>query len=272
MSNKKRLFESLSGHYYELRSVFERTKCHKFPGTKGKLREDAVARFISQWHSGRFKSITNVFATTNSGKEFPLELDIVVHDENSGAVWPLDSDGCNSVVTWEEVRMIVEVKSTLNEETLAKASSSMHKLTKFAEKESGDIPLRVLFAYKADDDFYPFLMEKFISSSSGGLSFDAIIVLDCGTCFSDEIRELRIGIGKGLSPELVRNDGPSQDKLTMEDCIKFRIPEGYKLVSNSSNEMILLSLAVLTTYATSGNETVQSLLAACINPDYSPIN
>lgn len=269
--NKKRLFQSLSGHYYQLKSVFEKTKAHKLPGSKGKLREDAVARFISLWHSSRFKSITNVFATTNMGKEFPLELDIVTHDGNSGAVWPLDSDSENSVATWEEIKMIVEVKSTLDENSFEKACTSMDKLTQFSKEESTVVPLRVLFAYKVDDDFYPFLMEKFTYSYSESLSYDAFIILDCGAFFSDGIRELRAGIGKGLSPELVKNDGPSQDRFTMEDCIESRIPEGYKSVADSSNEIILLSLAVLATYATSGNDTVQSLLAACINPDYNPI-
>ncbi len=269
---QKRLLQSLTGHYHELLSVFSRSATHKLPSAKGILREDAVSKFITSWIPNRFTTITNVFATTRRGNELQTELDIVVHDSNSGAVWNLDADGHNSIATWEEIKLIVEVKSTLNEKEFNQACKSMSKVSAFVDSENSARPLRILFAYKVDEKFSDLLMEKFTYSLSDNMPFDAFILLEVGAFFSDTLQELRIGIENGLSPSFIANDTSSQNKIIEESCMETRIPNGYRIVSDGTNESTLLSLAVLSTFATAGDDTTQALLAACKTQEYIPIN
>lgn len=128
-----------------------------------------------------------------------------------------------------------------------------------------------LFSHKADDDFLDFLIEKFVYNSRNVFPFDAFILLDHGAYFSDNLRDLRVGIERGLSPNQVQNDSSSQDRLILEDCIETRIPNGYRVVSAATSESALLSLAALSTLVTSGDEVTQALLSACIHPRYNPI-
>src|ERR1700761_682826 len=218
-ANRKRLLKSMTGHYQQLLSVYSMTSSHKLPGAKGMLREQAVANFIKIWIPRRFTVPNNVFAITRSGDEFPSELDLVIHDGDSGSVWPLDLQGSNSVATWEETRLIVQVKSTLGEKQFQEACKSMKGIEAFATKSGTQTPLRVLFAYRVSEDFQDLLLEKFVYSSHDAFPFDAFILLDQGAYLSDSLRELRIGIRKGLSERQVMNDGPSQDTMIMEDVI-----------------------------------------------------
>jgi hypothetical protein len=268
---EKRLIKTLTGHYYDLLGTYERTSAHKLPSAKGALRESAVADFIRTWVQKRFSVQTNVFATTRLGKEHPRELDLVIHDSDSGAIWPLDSQGSNSVATWEEVKLIAEIKSTLDQKEFEKACDNMAHVGSSSETLGIERPIRILFSYRVDDNFLPFLLEKFTYSHASSLPFDAFILLQEGAYFSDSLRELRVGIKHGLSPNQVKNDGPSQDRLTQEDCIESRIPNGFRLVADGSPESTLLSLAALATLATSGDEVTRSLLAACIHSKHFPI-
>lgn len=63
-SRRTRLYRTLSGHHHELLAVLVRTGAHKLPGEKGRLREDAVARFIAAWVPKRFDVLPTVFAVT----------------------------------------------------------------------------------------------------------------------------------------------------------------------------------------------------------------
>jgi hypothetical protein len=269
--SEKRLFRTFRGHFHELMAVFERSAAHKLPGAKGVLREDAVARFISAWIPRRFSTPTNVFATTMAGSELAVELDMVVHDSHDGLVWGLDAQGGNSVATWEHIRLIVQVKSTLDEKEFNAACDAMRDVTSFAEGTGRSPPVCALFAYKVASDFQPFLIEKFVYQSSGSFPFDAFVLLDTGAYFSDSLRTLRIGIERGLGPELVLNDGPSRDKLILEDCMETRIPNGYRAVGDGSAESTLLAFASLATYASAGDEAIQALLSACMHRQYTPI-
>lgn len=270
-SRKKRLLQSMTGHYQHLLSVFSMTGSHKLPGAKGMLRERALAEFIKIWIPRHFSVPTNVFATTRRGEELPTELDLAIHDGSTGSVWPLDSYHANSVATWEDVKLVAQVKSTLGEKQFKDACSAMSKLDTFSEKTGTPLPLRILFAYKVKDDFVDFLLEKFIYSSMDAFPFDAFILLDHGAYISDSLRELRIGIRKGLSERQVMNDGPSQDTIILEDVVETRIPNGYRQASDGSPESTLLAFAVLATTATAGDEATQALLAACLHPEYNPI-
>lgn len=268
----KRLFKTFRGHYHELMAVFERSAAHKLPSAKGILREDAVARFISAWIPKRFTTQTNVFATTMSGNELSVELDLVIHASHEGVVWNLDAQAGNSVATWEHIRLIAQVKSTLGENEFTDACDAMRKVVLFAEQADMQMPTCVLFAYKVDPAFYSRLVEKFVYESSGYFPFDAFILLNDGAYFSDCLRELRIGIERGLGPDLVSNDGPSQDSLTLEECIETRIPNGYRGVDDGSFESTLLAFASLATFCSAGGKATQALLSACMNNKYLPIN
>jgi hypothetical protein len=268
---EKRLFKTFRGHYHELMAVFERSAAHKLPSVKGILREDAVAQFIATWIPRRYTTPTNVFATTMTSNELPVELDLVIHDSYDGFVWNLDAQAGNSVATWEQIRLIAQVKSTLNECGFNDACNAMLKVRSFADEVGSEMPICMLFAYKVDSDFYPFLLEKFVCERSGEFPFDAFVLLNNGAFFSDALRDLRVGIEKGLGPDLVMNDGPSQDRLTLEDCIETRIPNGYRQVGDGSIESTLLAFASLVTYASAGGKAIQALLSACMHRDYTPI-
>jgi hypothetical protein len=194
-----------------------------------------------------------------------------VHDAGSGSAWSLDADHGNSIVTWQDVRLIVEVKSLLGVQELESARRTMERLEDFAKANSQEIPLRILFAYKVDPDVLEDLMEKFASYSSSIYPFDAFILLEEGAYFTDELRSLRLGIPKGLGPAEVENDGPSVDRMIMEDCVPSKYPHGFRWVPDGTPENNLLSLAALASYATVGNETTGEFLAAIVPRDYNPI-
>ncbi len=267
----KRLLQTLTGHYHELLAVYARTAAHKLPSAKGSIREDAVADFIRAWVQKRFSVPTNVFVTNRFGQEYPSELDLVIHDGSSGGLWNLDAKGGNCVATWEEVRLIAQIKSTLDAVTFSKACESMLPLADYAKKSKTEKPFTVLFAYQVSDDFIHSLIEKFTYSAWDALPFDAFILLNSGAYFSTSLRELRIGIEKGLSPSQVNNDGPSQDVLILEDFVNYEIPNGFRAVSDCSPESGLLALAALVTLATAGDDVTGALLAACTNSKHFPI-
>ena len=277
-----RLFKTLAGHHHELLAVLARTSAHKLPGAKGAARERAVAKFLRTWLQARYSVPTNVFATTRDGKECPGELDLVIHDGNTGAVWPLDDQGGNSVVTWEEVRLIVQIKSTLDEKTFAKACQAMSRLNAFWEELPADAqprnkPPAVLFAYQVDDEFLESLLEKFVYSRSDAFPFEAFVLLEQGAYLSDSLRDLRLGIENGLSPDRVGGDRRAVNRMVQEDCIESRIPNGYRVVRDPDpeqdrmSEMALLTLATLATLTTSGHDVTQALLAACVPSEYQPL-
>jgi hypothetical protein len=268
----KRLYRTIQGHYHQLMADFIRSASHKLPSAKGRLREAAVANFLSSWIPKRYTPLTNAFATTLDGNELPAELDLVVHDGYEGVAWPLDDQGANCVVTWEQVCMVVEVKSTLDREQFENGISVAKKVKKFAdENPSSSRPLVVLFAFQVDADFVAHIHYDLTHSYQSAYLFDAVILLDEGAYFSDSFRELRLGIERGLAPNLVANDGPSQDRIILEDCEIRPDSMGYKAVGDCGPEITLLAFAAIATAASSGDDAVQALLSACKHVEYNPI-
>lgn len=272
MKDSKRLLKTFTGHYHELQAAFWRTAAHKLPGAKGALREEAISRFISNWISKRYNVPTNVFATTKSGKEFSEELDLVIHDSNNGSLWKLDADGKNSLVTWEDIKLIVQIKSRLGKKEFNDACTSMQHIKDFSESvNTSPPPLLALFAYQMSSKGVLPIEEIICGGKNTEFPCDALIILDKGAYFADHLREISVGINKGLGPKQVQNDGPSQEKFIQEDCVEYAHSKGYRSADNSTPASILLSLAVLATYVTSGDDATQALLAASMHPEYSPI-
>lgn len=266
-----RLSGVFKGYYHELMAVFERTATHKLPGAKGAMRENAVAEFIRNWVSSQYSVHTNAFLVSKEGRELANEIDLIVHDGSIGFVWDLDSQAGNCVATWEETRVIVEVKSVLSKESFESACESAREVSNKFVKHEIDLPKRVLFAYKVDEKFRDEVKELFVYSNCNEFPFDAFIFLDEGAYFSDNLREARVCIEKGLSKGQVRNDASSQDKFVMEDCIQTRMPNGYKCVGNLSPESTLLAFAALISMNTAGDRITQKFLVACMRPEYVPI-
>ena len=174
----RRLGRSLKGHQHELWAAFERSAAHKLPGSKGRLRENAVGKFLQTWIPRRYSPLTNVFLTAPLTGEFPLETDLVLHDSHDGAQWPLDGENENSVVTLEHVKMVFEVKSTLDKTEFGKAATAMTALKQYAEKAHTPCPRRVLFAYRIHGDYTNDFLEW--TAYANEPPFDAIVILELG--------------------------------------------------------------------------------------------
>ncbi len=268
-----RLQAALSGHKHELLAAFARSAAHKLPASKGRLRENAVSRFLSAWVPRRFSPVSNVFATDPVLGEFESELDLVLHDSHDGACWPLDNDQENSIVTWKDVKVVFEVKSTLDEKTWTNACSVMTRLATWAGADNDNphpLPLRVLFCFRTDDAFAHTFHEHCIYGSVGSIPFDAIVLLDQGATFGPRLEELEVGLRYGLVPSQVADDGPSQDKLLMRQLIETRIPHKFRSCGETPEEG-LMALAALASLACSGEEITKSLLSALRDTRHNPI-
>lgn len=271
--SRKRLHVALTGHYHALMAQFSSSAAHKLPGAKGAIREDALATFLEAWVSRRYAVLTKVLAVAREGEEAPCELDLVLHDSSEGTAWKLDPQGLNSVVTFADIRLVAEVKSRLTQKELDKACASMRKLSAFQQAHQLEMPLRVLFAYYVAPRVLDSMLEAFCSNGRSHYPFDAFVFLHEGAYFADtrDLQALRIGIPRGLGPDEVANDGPSNDKIILEECIESKYPYGFRVVHDGSVETNLLSLATLATYATAGADATSALLSATIHREMVPI-
>ena len=268
-----RLQATLSGHKHELLAAFARSAAHKLPASKGKLRENAVSRFLATWIPRRFSPVSNVFATDPVLGEFESELDLVLHDSHEGACWPLDNDQENAIVTWKDVKVVVEVKSTLDEKTWTNACDLMKRLTTWAGTDNTSphpLPLRVLFCFRTDDVFASIFYERCAYSSISSIPFDAIVLLDQGATFGPRLEDLEVGLRSGLVPSQVANDGPSQERLLMRRVIQTHVPDHFRSCGVTPEEG-LMALAALASLACSGEDITKSLLSALRDIRYNPI-
>ncbi|MDX8327168.1 DUF6602 domain-containing protein (plasmid) [Agrobacterium rosae] len=267
-----RLSRTLLGHYHEMMAAYHRSAAHKLPGGKGVIREDAVANFIGTWLSKRNRPHTNVFASAIGGEQLGPELDLVVLDEFDGVAWPIDAGAVNAVVTWEQIRVVVEVKSTLTEHTLNKACEAMNEVAAFAERNGDPVPTRLLFAYQIDPDLKDDLLYQFEEQGSDSYPFDAFVILQCGVFCSSELNDLRWGFASGLAPEKVANDGPYQDKAALEFGEQTRFARGFRSMGDGSHEETLMALACIVTNAVTDGKSTQALLSALKRVEYFPIS
>lgn len=270
MAHAHRLRKTLEGHKHELLAAFARSAAHKLPGSKGSHRESAVSRLLATWVPHRYSPATNVFATSPDLGEFHRELDLVLHDSYEGGRWPLDGDKLNTIVTWEDVRAVLEIKSVLNEGEWSTACRSMHELAVWADASdvhADSLPLRVLFAFQTTPLFFADVMEKFSYASREEIPFDAVL-LDEGAWFGPRLELLEIGLQRGLVPSQVERDGPSLDQIILRSCIESRIPKHFRCAGLNPEEA-LLALAVLASYCCMGEGITRSLLAALTRVEYA---
>ncbi|MGV1908480.1 MULTISPECIES: DUF6602 domain-containing protein [Agrobacterium] len=267
-----RLSRTLLGHYHEMMAAFHRSAAHKLPGGKGVIREDAVASFIATWLSKRYRPHTNVFASAVGGEQLEPELDLVILDEFEGVAWPIDAGSINAVVTWEHIRLVIEVKSTLTRDTLTLACEAMEKIEAFAAKTNCDVPTRLLFAFQIEPTLRDDLLYEFAASGSNSYPFDAFVILPCGVFCSSDLDSLRQGFASGLAPEKAVNDGPSQDKATWEYCEETRFAHGFRSMGDGSPEETLMALACIVTDSATDGKFTQALLSALKRVEYYPIS
>lgn len=273
MPNGHRLGKTLEGHKHQLMAVFSRSAAHKLPGSKGVHREGAVAQFLATWVPHRFTPTTNVFVTSPHLGEFHSELDLVLHDSYEGGRWPLDADELNVVLTWDEVRAVVEIKSVLNEVEWKKARQTMLDLSEWAHQNGADdatLPHKILFAFKTDPSFYSEILELFAYASTDDVPYDAIVLLDHGAWFGPRLELLEVGLRRGLVPSQVENDGSSLDRLILRFCMETRIPEHFRCAADTP-EGALLALAVVASYCCIGEDVTRALLSALMRVDYAPV-
>ena len=267
LDTPKRLFKTFQGHYHQLLADFHRSGAHKLPGGKGMLREDSIARFLSTWIPKRYEVISNVFIS-QFGTQFDRELDMVILDTFEGMAWPLDAAGVNSVVTWDHVKLVGEVKSKLTKSALNDAIQSMSGLP---NQDDWELPFRVLFAFEVDNEVFNTLEESFATESSSKYPFDAFVFLDRGAYVSEKYEHFRKSFAKGLSPALGEEDIDIFYQHFSDDIRASHIPRGFGCMKSGKPSEALFAFAVLAAFASAGNTTTQALLTACRNADFSPI-
>lgn len=202
-----RLGRTLHGHHMELLAAFERSAAHKLPGSKGRLRENAVAKFLMGWMPKRYSALTNVFASDPEAGAFENEIDLVLHDSHEGPEWALDGEDENWVVSWEHVKVVFEVKSTLDASTWRAAEQSMNAIEGYARLRRGALPLRVLLAFRLDRDFEDD-PGGFRSSIELAIThpFDLIVVLGHGAYYAPNVEEIALAFLNGITAEQASSD------------------------------------------------------------------
>ncbi|WP_158528428.1 DUF6602 domain-containing protein [Sinorhizobium meliloti] len=268
LATPKRLFRTFEGHHYQLLADFHRSATHKLPGSKGMLREDAVAKFLSTWIPKRYQVLSNVFVS-KFGQKFDRELDVVILDTFEGISWPLDVAGVNSVVTWDHVQLVGEVKSNLTQKGLDDAIKLMETLPHHGDEERW--PFRVLFAFKVDRKLFDTLEESFATEGSEKYPFDAFVFLDRGVYVSEKYEIFRKGFAKGLSPEMADKDVEIYYQQFSDDLTANHIRRGFGRMHGGKPAESLFAFAALAAFASSGDQTTQALLTACRDADYNPI-
>lgn len=136
-----------------LLAEFARSAASTRPDQKGAPREEQIRKFLRQTLPTQF-GIAKAHIVY-SGSRTSLEFDIVVYDQLRTPRWPCEAgDDPRLLIPLEMVLGIIEVKSTLDEDTL---TSAREKIKEFDDilaespSESHYHPFRHLFAYKLKD-------------------------------------------------------------------------------------------------------------------------
>lgn len=272
-----RLIKSLDAYAQLLRARYAFSAAHKLPGSKGKLREDAVAEFLSAFVPANQTVATNVFATTINGYEYPREIDLVVHDAARGGLWHLDTFGENVVCNLEGITAVMEVKSILGPKELEDAELKAGKLKAFCDEHDIKTPPFVLFCYdvapEKESPNPPYWMGKDTideKALEARLPF-AMTVCPGQFCYvSDEHDEFAFGFEQGLSSYDAQNDGTAQDRIVSLRYADSRYARQFINVGTSAGQH-LLAIAAFVSDASGQNSYTGALLSSATRPRRNPI-
>ena len=272
-----RLIKTLDAYAKLLHARYAFSAAHKLPGSKGKLREDAVAEFLSAFVPASHTVATNVFATTIDGDEYSREIDLVVHDAALGGLWHLDTFGENAVCNLEGIKVIMEVKSVLRPEDLADAERKADELKAFCDERDIKTPPFVLFCYdvapRKKSSKPPHWMGKDTideKALEANLPF-AMTVCPGKFCYvSSDYDNFSEGFELGLSSHDAQNDGTVQDRITASRNADSRYAGQFIQLGTSSGEH-LLAMAVFVSDLSGNGAHTGALLASVTKPRRNPI-
>ncbi len=133
-------------------ATFKESAASTRPDHKGGPREQQVRRFLKERLPPKW-GVTRghvIFAGDRTSQEF----DVIVYDAINCPSWTLDGgDDPRRLVPLEAVIGVIEVKSTLDDRTLAAAVGKIHEfdlMVSDGERDSSYQPFRYLFAYHLD--------------------------------------------------------------------------------------------------------------------------
>ncbi|MBI5486456.1 MAG: hypothetical protein HY905_03910 [Deltaproteobacteria bacterium] len=154
----KRLLEFSSSYSAELSSKMRRLDeiiGDRHWASVGSYKEELIRQHLRGHLPRRFEVGTGfVIARLDENRLLSRQIDILVWD--SQAHMPLYRDGAFAIVLPEACKAAIEVKSTLDSDTLRDALSNLDSLTSFRRLDgflrSSTSIYRAVFAFKADDD------------------------------------------------------------------------------------------------------------------------
>ncbi|MFV0409043.1 MAG: DUF6602 domain-containing protein [Paracoccus sp. (in: a-proteobacteria)] len=270
----RRLVTTLDAYARLLDARFAFSRSHKLPGSKGKLREDAVAEFLEAFVPVDHAVATNVFATTADGDEYPNEIDLVIHNSQRGGLWKLDAFGENSICNFEGIAVAVEIKSVLNVKEMLNAKRKSLELKAFCEERDISAPPFVLFSFDvAPSDNGGWLGEDEIHDEalSSALPFD-MVVCPRVLCYVSADHDLfGFGLERGLSSSEAAGDGSVWDRIVATRDADSRYSRRFTGLGTSAGER-LLAFAAFVSDLSGNNQHTAALVSSAIKPRRSPIH
>ena len=272
-----RLIKSLDAYVQLLQARHAFSAAHKLPGSKGKLREDAVAEFLSAFVPVNQTVATNVFATTIDGDEYPREIDLVVHDAARGGLWHLDTFGENTVCNLEGITVVIEVKSKLGLKELADAELKASELKAFGDKHGISTPPFVLFCFDVAPEKKSAKQPHWLGKGTiDDMALEARLPFAMTICpgqfcyVSNEYDEFAFGFERGLSSHDAQNDGSVQDRIISLRYADSRYAQRFIEVGTSAGEH-LLAIATFVSDLSGQKSHTGALLASATRPRRNPI-
>lgn len=272
-----RLIKSLDAYAQLLRARYAFSAAHKLPGSKGKLREDAVAEFLSAFVPANQTVATNVFATTINGDDYPREIDLVIHDAARGGLWHLDTFGENAVCNFEGITVIMEVKSILGPKELEDAERKAGELKAFGDEHGIQTPPFILFCYDVAQEKNSAKSTHWMGKTTidekaleARLPF-AMTICPGQFCYvSADHDEFAFGFERGLSSHDARGDGAVQDHIISSRVADSRYARRFTEVGTSAGEH-LLAIAAFVSDVSGQSAHTGALLASATRPRRNPI-
>lgn len=270
----QRFIGTLEAYAQLMSARYKFSATHKLPGSKGRLREDAVVEFLMAFLPVNHTVATNVFVTTDQGDEYPREIDVVVHDSNLGGLWQLDTFGANSICNLEGVKVVMEVKSNLDEKELEDAKKKAVELRKFAEDRRIAPPAFILFCFgiAPENQSSRWMGLDTIKEQAlhAALPFDLTICPEEFCYVSDRHDEFALGFDRGLSASDAEEDGSVQDKIISLRYADSRYSRKFIDLGSTAGER-LLGLAAFVSDRSGNGKHTSALLSSAIRPRRNPI-